>query len=165
MKQGLPWQLGPLGLAIGLVLGSAGGGLASDRQATRTYSYTAPVYDDVPAPAFSAPIVREGVPTVRGRRVYRYAPVSRQPRIYGDAPAIRARRGYNDVTPALEPGFRARGTVYDYGPTYGYVAEPVETILVERENRPLGVYAPETRENLSEPRRYFRAVTRQSGGN
>jgi len=133
MEQGILGRITPLGIAFGLVLGSVAGAAAAERQATRTYSYVAPAYDDVPGPLDGVAIQR---------RSYGYRPDAQRWRVYNyTAPAPVARR-----------------------PVYGYVATPTEAVVVERENRPLGVYAPESRENLSEPRRYFRAITRQSGG-
>lgn len=183
MEQGILRRLMPFGLALGLALGTAGAALAADWHTTRTYSYVAPVYDDVPdllvAPATPVTVYGYG-PAVETRRVYSYvasAPVARR-RIYDYAPVVETRRVYNYVAPAPVVRRRAYGyrpvvktrRVYNYvapapvvrRPVYGYVAS--ETVIVERENRPLGVYAPATRENLSEPRRYFRAISRQSGG-
>ena len=151
MKQRIASGLSPVGLAIGLMLGATGAARAADWDEGRTYSYSAPVYDDVPAPLY-APVVRE--------RVYEYAPAVQQRRVYRYAPVpARERRVYNYAAPPPAPRVVPRGPVYGYGP----VAEPLD-IVIERENRPLGVYAPETSENLSESRRYFRAVSRQSGG-
>ncbi len=155
MDQGTIRRLTPFCLAFALALGSAGAASAADWDTTRTYSYVAPVYDDVPGP-FDGPVVQEET-----TQVYKYvapAPVVR-PRVYGYEPVVERRRLYNYVAP--EPVVRR--PAYGYGPVYGYVAS--ETVIVERENRPLGVYAPATSERLSEPRRYFRAITRQSGGN
>jgi hypothetical protein len=186
MDQGIVRRLTPICLAFGLALGSAGAASAADWATTRTYSYVAPVYDDVPGP-LAEPVVHETVygyePVVERPRIYNYvapAPVVRRP-VYGYRPVVERPRVYNYVAPApvvRRPayGYRPvveRPRVYNYvapapvvrryGPDYGYVAS--ETVIVERENRPLGVYAPLTREHLSEPRRYFRAITRQSGGN
>jgi hypothetical protein len=158
MDQAIVRRLTPLCLAFGLALGSAGAALAADWDTVRTYSYVAPVYDDVPVPV-AEPVIHE--PVVETRRVYGYVapePVVR-PRVYGYEPVVERRRVYNYVAPAPV----VRRPVYGYGPVHGYVAS--ETVIVERENRPLGVYAPLTHERLSEPRRYFRSITRQSGGN
>ncbi|MEZ5816677.1 MAG: hypothetical protein R3D44_06320 [Hyphomicrobiaceae bacterium] len=105
-------------------------------------------YDDTPAPLYYGPVIRAPVygygPVVRGRPVYRYAPVRSRPRReYGYAPTI-------SVAPPAP------------APLYGYA--PAPTFVRPGDKRPLGVYAPRNSENLSESRSYFRAIKRQSGG-
>jgi len=133
-------------VALGAALAVAGVSVASaaDWGPERVYSYRAPVYDDVPAPLYYAPVRRE--------RVYRYAPVVRERRVYS----------YSYAPPVVP-----RGRVYGYGPVYGYAPAPADVIVVERrdDTRPLGVYAPLPDESMSESRGFFRAITRQSGGN
>lgn len=65
----------------------------------------------------------------------------------------------------------SRGVVYGYGPVYGY-RPPVDAYVLadeygpsHPENRALGTYVPRSDENLRESRRFFRGITRQSGGN
>lgn len=65
--------------------------------------------------------------------------------------------------------YRYNAPVYGYGPVYGY-RDPVvsdyayERGLADRENRALGTYVPRSNDDLSESRRFFRGITRQSGG-
>ena len=179
MTQAMVWRWAPLALSAVMTVGVAGSATAADLLERRTYSYVAPARVAEPPPLY-APVVRERVyeyvPAVRERRiyedvpvverrVYNYAPAVHERRVYSYAPVVRERRVY-DVPPPSEARVVTRGTVYGYGPTYGYVAAPVasETVVVEQENRPLGVYAPETSQNLSPSRRFFRAITQQSGG-
>lgn len=136
-------RLTPVALGAAFALTGVSVASAADWAAERVYSYRAPVYDDVPAPLYYAPLRRE--------RVYHYVPVVRERRVYS----------YSYAPPVVP-----RRRVYGYGPVYGYAPAPAEVIVVERrdETRPLGVYAPLPDENLSESRRFFRAITRQSGG-
>jgi hypothetical protein len=124
---------------------------SADRDGARVYSYVAPAptarsvadYDDVPSPLYY------DAPTVVVGPVYGYAPVVRGP-VYGYAPVVR-RRVY---------GYAPSVRVYGFGPVYRYAPPPA----ADRDRKPLGVYAPREGENLSPPRAFFRALTRESGG-
>lgn len=65
-------------------------------------------------------------------------------------------------------GYRA-GPVYGFGPVYGYRAPIADEPFDEyrptgHSNRALGTYVPRSGDDLPESRRFFRGITRQSGG-